>query len=134
MQQPKKPQQFSKSGGSGTSIIGILEIVESDFAESLSKEEAEEADKQESYEIITQKNKVSKAQKEQDVKYKTKEYKSLDKGIAELGGDLQTVGDELDAVVKYLTELKERCIAKPDTYEQRKKRRDKEITGLKEAP
>lgn len=133
LQQPKKPAKHSKSGGAGGSIIGILEIVESDFAENLAKEEAEEADDKENYESMTQKNQVTKAEKEQDVKFKTKEYKSLDKTISELESDLGVVGDELGGVMEYLSKLKERCIAKPDTYAERKKRRDKEIAGLKEA-
>ena len=40
---------------------------------------------------------------------------------------------ELDAVTEYLKKLDEMCIAKPDTYEERKRRREAELAGLKEA-
>merc|ERR1712048_1287363 len=43
MQQPAKPETFKAATGSGTSIIGILEVVESDFATNLAKEESAEA-------------------------------------------------------------------------------------------
>jgi len=35
--------------------------------------------------------------------------------------------------MEYYGKIKERCIAKPESYEERKARREAEITGLKEA-
>merc|ERR1719272_2821323 len=85
------------------------------------------------YEKTSQENKITKATKEQDVKYKTKESKGLDKSTAESTGDRATVQDELDAVNEYYGGLKGRCIAKPESYEDRVQRRKAEIAGLKEA-
>merc|ERR1719301_277237 len=107
MQQPAKPQQHAKAGGAGGSIIDILEVVESDFATNLAKEETEEADAASSYEKTTQENKVSKAMKEQDVKYKTAEATSLDKTISELSSDRDTTNSELSAVLEYYGKIKE---------------------------
>jgi len=67
------------------------------------------------------------------VKYKSQEAASLDKNIAELSSDRDTANTELDAVMEYYGKIKERCIAKPETYEQRKARRQAEIEGLKQA-
>jgi len=133
MQQPKAPQQFEKSGGAGGGIIGILQVVESDFATNLAEEETEEADAQASYEKMTQENKITGAEKEQDVKYKTQEFTGLDKSIAELSSDRDSANTELSAVLEYYGKLRSRCIAKPETYEERKRRREAEIAGLKEA-
>merc|ERR1719271_1387479 len=83
--------------------------------------------------VCTQDNKVTKTMKDQDVKYKTQEYTTLDKEIGEWSGDLEGVKTELSAVLEYYEKLKDRCIAKPETYEERKKRREAEIAGLKEA-
>merc|ERR1719231_407964 len=132
-EQPAPPQQHSKASGAGGSIINILEVCESDFATNLAKEESEEADAAESYEKTTQENKVTKMTKEQDSKYKTKEAASLDKEIAELSSDSDTSNNELAAVMDYYSKIKERCVAKPETYEERKARRTAEIEGLKEA-
>jgi len=133
VQQPAPPQQHAKAGGAGGSIINILEVCESDFATNLAKEESEEADAQSEYEKTTQENKVSKAMKGQDATYKTAEAASLDKTISELSGDRDTSNTELSAVVEYYGKVKERCIAKPESYEDRKARREAEIQGLKEA-
>merc|ERR1719214_292128 len=69
---------------------------------------------------------------EQDVKYKTKEAASLDKQVAELTADREGLNTELDAVLDYWEKIKEQCIAKAEPYEERKKRREAEIAGLKE--
>merc|ERR1719323_1421902 len=119
--------------GAGTSIIGILEVIESDFAKNLAREETEEDDAAAEYEKMTQLNKVTKTLKEQDVVYKTKEFKSLDVSISEFSADHETKSAELSAVLEYYTKIKERCIAKPETYGARKARREAEIAGLKQA-
>jgi len=131
--QPTAPEKFSKSAGAGSTVIGLLEVVESDFAKSLATEETEEDSAQADYEKVTQTNKVTKTLKDQDVKYKTKEAASLDKSVADLTGDRDTADAELSAVLEYYAKIKERCIAKPETYEARKQRRQAEIKGLKEA-
>merc|ERR1719195_627014 len=133
VQQPAMPEKHTKATGAGTSIIGILEVVESDFAKNLAKEQSQEDDAAAEYAELTQENKVSKTMKDQDLKYKTKEVKGLKKAIADLSSDKDTLSTELSAVNEYYAKLKDRCIAKPETYEERKARREAEINGLKEA-
>jgi len=133
MGQPAAPVQHSKSSGAGGSILDILEVVESDFAKNLASEETQEADAAASYEKQSQENKVTKAMKEQDVKYQTAEFKGEDKTISELSSDRETTNTELSAVMDYSAQLNGRCIAKPETYEERRRRREAEVSGLKEA-
>merc|ERR1719262_455771 len=99
MQQPAMPEQHVKASGAGGSIIDILEVVLSDFAKNLATEETEEADAVATYEKTTQENKISTTMKSQDVKYKTQEFKALDKTISELSGDKETTSTELAAVM-----------------------------------
>jgi hypothetical protein len=133
IQQPAMPAFHSKSGDAGGSIIGILEQCESDFTKTLSEAEMTESTAQEEYDTVSQENKIVKATKEQDVKYKTKEFKGLDKSIAEYTGDKEGLQTELDAVLEYQAKLDEQCISKAETYEERKAAREAEIAGLKEA-
>merc|ERR1719359_467891 len=88
---------------------------------------------QASYEKETKENEIEKATKEQDVKYKTKEATDLDKAVAEASSDRGSAQAELDAVNEYLAKIKEQCIAKAEPYAEKKRRREEEISGLKEA-
>merc|ERR1719293_567930 len=133
MQQPAPPEKHSKSTGAGESIIGILEVVESDFAGNLAKVESEESDEVDDYEKTTQENKVTKTTKVQDVKYKTQEFVGLDKSVDEMSSDRESTSSELASVMEYYGQVKDRCIAKPETYEERQAKRQDEIKGLKEA-
>jgi len=133
LEQPAKPQQHSKADGAGANIIGILEVCESDFANGLSKEESEEADAEEEYQKVVQDKKISKMALDSDLKYKQQQRVSLQKTISELTSDKENLNRELSAVLQYYARVKDRCIAKPDTYEGRRARREAELSGLREA-
>jgi len=122
-----------EADGASTGIIGMLEVVESDFSKGLAEMTITEQTAASDYDKETNENEISKATKEQDVKYKTKESASLDKSVAELGSDRSGAQAELDAVSEYLAKLDDMCIAKPDTYAEKMRRRTAEIAGLKEA-
>merc|ERR1712204_151384 len=85
------------------------------------------------YDRETKNNEIEKTTKDKDVEYKNKEAAYLDKESAELASDRETVQDELDAVLEYLRKLEERCIAKAETYAERKRRFESELAGLRDA-
>merc|ERR1712139_417582 len=58
LQQPAMPKTHEKSGGAASSIIGILEVCESDFASNLAKENTQEDDAAAAYEKGTDANKI----------------------------------------------------------------------------
>jgi hypothetical protein len=131
--QPAAPAGHQADGGAGGSIISILEVAESDMAKELTKVEMQEADEVAAYEHGTDENKMTGLAKNQDVKYKTQEAAGLDKAITELSNDRDSTNSELASVNAYYTKLQGRCVAKPTSYEEKKKARDAEIAGLKEA-
>jgi len=60
------------AGGAGGGIVGLLEVVESDFTKGLAEMTATEQASAADYSKETQANKITKATKDQSVKYKTK--------------------------------------------------------------
>mmetsp|Transcript_87559 Transcript_87559/g.231732 ORF Transcript_87559/g.231732 Transcript_87559/m.231732 type:complete len:712 (-) Transcript_87559:136-2271(-) len=133
MRQPKPPMSFSKSSGAGAGIIGILEVCESDFAKELSKITTEEEDSQSNYEETTQENRKDTEMKIQEVRYKVRAFKALDKNIADMAEDKDTLTAQQSAVLEYWSKITDRCGATPEPFEERRKRREQEIAGLKEA-
>merc|ERR1719364_343916 len=121
------------AAGASEGIIGLLEVIESDMTKALTEVEAAEKASASEYDRQTKENEIQKTTMDQDVKYKSKEEKELKEELAEASSDRTSVQAELDAVLEYLKSIEARCIAKPMTYEERVKRREAEIAGLKEA-
>jgi chromosome segregation ATPase len=126
-------KEHGAAEGAGEGIIGLLEVVESDFSKGLAEMKADESDAESDHDKLTKTNEITKATKDQSVKYKTKEFKGLDKQVAEATADRSTVQTELDAVNEYYASLQGRCVAKAETYAERTQRRSAEIAGLKQA-
>jgi len=133
VQQPAAPEYHSKASSSGGGIIAMLEVIESDFGKNLAQATTDEDSSEMEYEKTTQINKVTQKTKENDVKYKTKEAVSLTKSVTELSSDRASSQSELDAVMEYKKTIINTCVVKPESYEERKGRREAEVAGLKEA-
>jgi septal ring factor EnvC (AmiA/AmiB activator) len=129
----KADKAHGSSDGAGSGIIGMLEVIESDFTKGISEMVAAEQTAAATVEKETKENAIEKTTKGQDVKYKTKEAAGLDKKAAELSTDIEGVKSELDAVNDYLASLEKKCTYKVESYADRKARREAEINGLKEA-
>ena len=129
----KADKAHGASSGSSEGIIGLLEVCESDFSKELAEVVSTEESAAAAFETQTKENELELTTKSQDIKYKTKESKSLDKSVTELSGDRSTVQEELDAVLEYYSKIKDECVAKAEPYEEIKARRTAEIAGLKDA-
>merc|ERR1719146_224569 len=125
--------QNTKSSGAAGGIIGMLEVAESDFSKMLAEGSAAEDQAQKEYDTVTEDIRVTTAAKTTEVKYKNKDKKETEAYLEETKSDLGTSQTELGAVLEYWEKLQPQCVAKPEPYEERKKRREKEIAGLKDA-
>jgi len=122
-----------KESGAASGIIGMLEVAESDFSKMLAEGSATEAESQKLFDTNTQDNKVATASKRMEVKYQKKDSKETKAFLEETSNDLGTSQTELAAVLEYWEKLQPQCVAKPEPYAERKKRRETEIAGLKQA-
>merc|ERR1711920_202024 len=104
-----KDAAHGSAGGAGGGIIGLLEVCESDFSTALAEMVSGEETAQRVYDTESKENEIERLTKEQDVKYKTKEAKDLDKSVAEATSDRASVQEELDAVNEYLKRLHDQC-------------------------
>jgi len=119
--------------GAASGIIGLLEVIEADYSKNLAEVIADEEQSAANHDKMTKENEIERTVKVQDVKYKLGETKALDKTSGELIADRSGVKNELQAVMDYLKNIENECIAKAETYEERSRRRDAEIAGLKQA-
>jgi hypothetical protein len=126
-------KSHSSADGAGSGIIGMLEVVESDFTKGLAEMEVSESTAASDYDKVSKENDISRTMKGQDVKYKTKEAAGLDKSVSETSSDLEGTQAELSAIVEYLGKLANMCVAKAEPYAEKKRRREEEVAGLKEA-
>merc|ERR1719487_1060121 len=133
IQQPAPGATHSKATGAATGIIGMLEVIESDFTKSLADGSAAEAMAIEAYEKLTQHNKIATTEKSTAVEYKTKDQKETEAMLEGLKEDKVSAEKEYAAIMEYWEKLQPMCIAKPEPYAERKRRREAEIAGLKEA-
>jgi len=133
VQQPASPGQHSSAAGAGGGIIGMLEVVESDMGKALANTNMNEEAAATAYQRLSMESKLESASKNQDVKYKVKAAAELDKKVIENSSDRESASTELDSVLSYTKTIRGMCELKPETFGERKNRREAEIDGLREA-
>merc|ERR1719265_2201852 len=114
-------------------VLGLLEVILSDFAHLETDTKATEAAAQAAYEDF-----MADAKKNVSVKTKKLEMNGADKTAAEAKlqtdiKDLKMTQDELLAAERYHERLVPQCIDAGVTFEERTKQREAEIASLREA-
>jgi len=136
-QQPTSPTIFEKeykgmqaeSGG----VVGMLEVIESDFARLEADTEASEATAQKEYDSFMTDSKVDKASKTKDIEHKTAKKQDEEQALTVKKSDLEGTQKELDAALAYFDKLKPSCVDAGVSYDDRVARRKEEIESLQEA-
>jgi len=133
VQVKEEPELGGAKTDIATTIMGMLEVAESDFTTLLAESEASEKAAQSSYDKLEKQNAITKAANMEEVKDKEAHVKSEETALLNYKEDFSTTGKELDAVLSYLDKLKPQCETKVMTYAERVAKREAEIEGLKEA-
>ncbi|CAD7951535.1 unnamed protein product [Amoebophrya sp. A120] len=115
------------------SVIALLETAEADFAKSKIDVQNLEQSLKSQFEQKTQDYKVELATTKQTIKGYQGEIEQLNTGINDAEQDETNAVKAEDAALEYVAKIKEECETKADSFEERQKRREEEIEGLKNA-
>jgi len=134
---PEAPEIFDApyKGMSGESggVVGMLEVIESDFARLEADTKAAEATAQKEYDSFMTDSKVDKEAKTKDIEHKDTKKQEQSKTLVVKNEDLEANQKELDAAVAYYDKLKPSCVDAGVSFEDRVARREEEIKSLQEA-
>merc|ERR1712061_565167 len=125
------PYQGMQSENGG--VIGMLEVIESDFARLEADTKASEATAQKEYDEFMTDSKVDKSEKSTDIEHKTAKKQDESQALTVKKADLEGTQKELDAALAYFDKLKPSCVDAGVSYEDRVARRKEEIESLQEA-
>jgi len=136
-QQPEAPEVFDEPykgmGGESGGVVGMLEVIESDFARLEAETTSAEAQSQKEYDQFMDDSAIDKAQKSKDIEHKTAKKQNQEQALVEAKTDLEGTQKELDAALAYYEKLKPSCVDADVSYEDRVARRKEEIDSLQEA-
>jgi chromosome segregation ATPase len=141
MQQPSAmddaPGTFESSykgmGAEGGGVVGMLEVIASDFARLESETSAEEDSASSEYKTFMSDSGVDRATKAAEADNKEKLKTRTDGELEMTKKDLKGAQGELDAALAYYDKLKPSCVDAGVSYEERVARREAEIQSLQEA-
>jgi len=137
VQQKAEPEIFDTEykgmGASGGGVVGMLEVIESDFARLEADTKAAEATAQKEYDGFMTDSKVDKADKSASIEHKTAKKQDEEQALTVNREDLEGTQKELDAALAYFDKLKPSCVDSGVSYEDRVARRKEEIESLQEA-
>merc|ERR1719321_17316 len=120
-------------GSSSTGVIGMLEVISSDFVRLETETTSAEDHAASEYTDFMRDSSKTKAVKETDMKHKLNTKTEKEGDLEEAKKDLAGTQEELDAALAYFEKLKPSCVEAGESYEERKARREEEIESLKDA-
>jgi len=137
VQRKEEPEIFDKPykgmGGESGGVVGMLEVIESDFARLETDTESAESTAQREYDSFMTDSKVDKAAKSKSIEHNTAKKQDQEHTLTSKNADLEGTQKELDAALSYYDKLKPSCVDSGTSYEDRVARRKEEIESLQEA-
>merc|ERR1719194_169110 len=133
--QPGAPEmeEGSYTGMGNGGVLGLMEVVQSDFEKLISETSATETEAAKIYDEFMADSDQDKAVKSADMTHKGTAKQGKESKLTTAKKDLRIVGDELSAALAYYDKLKPSCEEKVMSYEEKVAQRKAEIESLKEA-
>lgn len=132
-----KPEIFDSPAqgqqGASTGVIGMLEVILSDFARLEAETRAAEKAAQKDYDEFMTDAESDKAAKNADIDFKTSAKTDAEKTLQTQTLDKADTQKSLDAAIADFDKLKPDCVSPGLSYEERVAQRKAEIQSLKEA-
>jgi predicted nucleic acid-binding Zn-ribbon protein len=125
--------KYSGSQDSSKGIIGLLEVILSDFDRSIAAVTDEEETNQGEYDKFKQENEDDTEEKENSVTKKQGTIKDTESDIVDMKDALSSADESLKSALSELEKLHSMCVAGEESYAERVAQRNKEIAALKEA-
>eukprot|EP00929_Paragymnodinium_shiwhaense_P035257 TRINITY_DN1905_c0_g1_i1.p2 TRINITY_DN1905_c0_g1~~TRINITY_DN1905_c0_g1_i1.p2 ORF type:complete len:708 (-),score=332.22 TRINITY_DN1905_c0_g1_i1:78-2201(-) len=125
--------EYKGSQSESKGIIGILEVILSDFERTIQTVTDEETAAQEEFDLFKEATETDISDKNESKKTKEGRVSEIHDELVENANSLKDEGEKLTTSEKALAELKKQCIDGEETYEERVAKRQKEIEALKEA-
>lgn len=124
---------YTGQQGKSTGVLGMLDVIKSDFARLEAKTSTAEDEAQREYEKFMTDSQVDKAAKDTTLRHKTRKKERTQRELNSAKKELDITHEELQAALDYFDKLKPSCIDSGVTYEDRVAKRKMEIQSLKEA-
>lgn len=134
---PGAPETFDKpytgQGDAAGGVVGMLEVIQSDFVRLESETTASEEEAAQSFAQFSADSSADKEAKTTDMKSKDGLKTTKESELASAKHDLKGTSEELSAALAYYEKLKPSCISQKESYAERVAKREEEIDSLKEA-
>eukprot|EP00933_Yihiella_yeosuensis_P051218 TRINITY_DN4908_c0_g1_i2.p1 TRINITY_DN4908_c0_g1~~TRINITY_DN4908_c0_g1_i2.p1 ORF type:complete len:679 (+),score=232.68 TRINITY_DN4908_c0_g1_i2:104-2140(+) len=121
---------YTGMGSSSGGIVGMLEVIQSDFARLQAETQSEEKAAAAEYDSFMEDSRVDKAKKTKDVEHKGAKKSEKQQLASQLEQDLLSVQKEHDAAMFYYEKLKPQCINTEKSHEEQQEQRKQEIADL----
>jgi chromosome segregation ATPase len=126
-------EPYKGMGGENGGVVGMIEVINSDFARLESETTTAEDTAAKEYEEFMNDSQVDRAQRTKDIANKEGKKQNKEQMLQEAKTDLDGTQKELDAALSYYDKLKPSCVDAGESYEDRVARRKEEIDSLQEA-
>jgi len=126
-------EAYTGAQGAATGIIGMLDVIKSDFERTISETEKEEAEAEKEHLEFMTKTGVSLAEKKMAQEQKTKYKDDAEEQLEDATESLNDNTEILSKAIAELLDLKPVCVDTGMSYEERVARRQDEIDALNKA-